>query len=261
MPELLGFKKEIKKENFQMIQLINSKQNQKIKDVIKLSKQSERNLKKEFVIEGFHLFEMALNSGLVKYIFVTKENAKIPAKVQQYLVSEEIMKKISCEVSPQGIVAVCGYLPSKPSAISDRVLYLDDVSDPGNLGTILRTALAFEYKTIILSEKCCSIYNQKVIQSSQGALFNLNIFQAENNTLLNLKKDGYQIISTEIKGNISLSKIKANGKHILVLGNEAHGVSKKILAESDLRVRIDIKEIESLNVAIAGAIVMYELTK
>lgn len=244
-----------------MIQEITSKQNQKIKDLVKLSKQSERNAKKEFIIEGFHLFEMALESGLVKSVFVAKKNEKIPAKIQQYVVSEEIMAKISNEVSPQGILAICGFLPSNLSNFSDRVLYLDGVSDPGNLGTILRTALAFSYNSVILSESCCSIYNPKTIQSSQGSIFKLNIIQDDKELINELKKKEYQIISTEIKGSESLTKIKPNKKHVLVLGNEAHGVSEKILNVSDKRVRIDIKDIESLNVAIAGAIAMYEFSK
>lgn len=244
-----------------MIQIINSKQNQKIKDLVMLSKQSERNLRREFVVEGFHLFEMALNSGLVKSVFVLKENNKIPSNIPQYVVTEEIMKKISSEVSPQGIVAVCSYLKADYQNLSDKILYLDDIGDPGNLGTILRTALAFSYKTIILSENSCSIYNQKVVQSSQGSLFNLNIILNSEKTLKQLKEKGYQIISTEIKGSKSLKEISVNKKHVLVLGNEAHGVSKQILEKSDLRVRIDINGIESLNVAIAGAIVMFELSK
>lgn len=243
-----------------MIQLINSKQNQKIKDLIKLSKISERNLKKQFVIEGFHLLEMALNSGLVESVFVLKENTKISANIQQYVVTKEIMEKISSEMSPQGIVAICKYLPFNKNNISDKVLYLDDVSDPGNLGTILRTALAFSYKTVILSKNCCSIYNQKVIQSSQGAMFNLNILN-DDNLLDELKKNGYQFISTEIKGSKSLKDITPNKKHVLVLGNEAHGVNENILKKSDLRIRIDISEIESLNVAIAGGIAMYQFSK
>lgn len=244
-----------------MIQYIDSKQNQKIKDVMKLSKQSERIEKGEFVVEGFHMFEMALESGTIKRVFVTKENPKIPSNIQQYVVSTEIMDKISTEKNPQGILTVCALLKEDTNNISERVLYLDDVSDPGNLGTILRTALAFSYKTVILSKNCCSIYNQKVLQSSQGAIFNLNIIEDDEKLLDELKKNQYQIISTEIKGSVSLTKIKPENKHVLVLGNESHGVSENVLKKSDIRVRIDISDIESLNVAIAGAIAMYELSK
>ena len=135
-------------------------------------------------------------------------------------------------------------------------MLLDNVSDPGNLGTILRTALAFGYNDVILKEGC-SIYNEKVLQSTQGAIFNLNIISKFDKKIL----DGYKLIATEIKGSIDLSEIKKPGKHVLVLGNEGHGVSKEILELADQRVRIDIKNIESLNVAVAGAIAMYELSK
>lgn len=244
-----------------MIQVINSKENPKIKDVVKLSRQSERIKRQEFVIEGFHLLEMALKTGLVKSVFVLKEIKEIPFEIEQYIVSKDIMRKISTEVSPQGVVAVCKFLPKNITSFSNKVLYLDGVSDPGNLGTLLRTALAFSYKTVILSENTCSIYNQKVIQSSQGAIFNLNVISDDGNIIDLLKLKQYQIISTEINGSELLSKIKAENKHVLVLGNEAHGVSKNILNKSDLRVRININEIESLNVAIAGAITMYEFSK
>ena len=95
------------------------------------------------------------------------------------------------------------------------------------------------------------------MQASQGAIFKINIVSDKN--LFDLKKEKYQIIATEIKGSISLEKVQKKDKFVLVLGNEAHGVSKETLELADYRVRIDIKNIESLNVAIAGAIAMYSL--
>ena len=239
-----------------MIKEIKSKQNELIKEIAKLSTSAKRKETKTFKVDGFHMFEMAKSSGLLKEVFVLKEIPNLD--VPQYLVSEEIMEKISSSKSPQGIVSICKMKEEKEVS-SPRVLYLDGVSDPGNLGTILRTAVAFGFLDVVLSENCCSIYNEKVLQASQGAIFILNI--VHKNNLEELKKNGYKIFATEIKGSISLKDTPKIDKFVLVLGNEAHGVSEPILKLADKRIRIDINDIESLNVAIAGAIAMYELAK
>lgn len=236
-----------------MIYKIESRQNQKIKDLVKLSQPRFSKESRLFKIEGFHALEMAKESGLLVSVFATKEIKDLD--VPQYIVSEEIMESISSAKSPQGVISVCMYAEEKPIK-SSKVLLLDNVSDPGNLGTILRTALAFGYNDVILRGGC-SQYNEKVLQSTQGAIFNLNILNSFDAKSLK----GYEIIATEIKGSVDLSTVGKVGKHILVLGNEAHGVSKDLLDLADKRVRIDIKNIESLNVAIAGAIAMYELSK
>lgn len=237
-----------------MIQEIKSRQNDKIKSLGKISNKDSL-----FLVEGFHMLEMALESKLVKEVFTIKK-LDISDDIPQYIVTNEIMEKISSMKSPQGVVAVVEK-PHCSNEFSDKILYLDGVSDPGNLGTILRTALAFSYKTVILSSKCCSVYNEKVVQSSQGSIFKLNIIENGLEKLLELKKQKYQVIATEIKGSISLKNVVPEIKHILVLGNEAHGVSDEVLELADLRIRIDIKDIESLNVGIAGGIAMFELSK
>lgn len=234
-----------------MIKKIESKQNQNIKDLQKLSVSKFSKEQRLFKIEGFHALEMARKSGALLSVFTTKEIKDL--EVPQYLVSKEIMESISSAKTPQGVICVCSYLEEKPIK-SHKVLMLDDVQDPGNLGTLLRTALAFGYNDVILKGGC-SPYNEKVLQSTQGAIFNLNIINYDGK----LPK-GYEVIATEIKGSVDLSTIIKVNKHILVLGNEAHGVSKEVLDIADKRVRIDIKNIESLNVAIAGAITMYTLT-
>ena len=233
-----------------MITRIESRQNQKIKDLMNPKFLKENKL---FKIEGFHAFEMAKNSGVLVSVFSTKEIKEFDE--QQYIVTSSIMESISSAKTPQGIVCVCKYIEEKPLS-SSKVLLLDNVSDPGNLGTLLRTALAFGYKDVILKEGC-SQYNEKVLQSTQGAIFELNII---NHFEKELVKD-YKVLATEIKGSVELSKAEKGKKHILVLGNEAHGVSEEILELADQRVRIDIRDIESLNVAVAGAIAMYELSK
>ena len=242
-----------------MIINISSKQNTKIKEIGKLiSDNSYRKERKEFVIEGFHLLEMALGDKLVKAIFSLEPLKNIDEKITNYIVSEDILKKISTQKNPQGVVAICSMRKEKEIS-HNNVLYLDGVSDPGNLGTLLRTALAFSFKDVILSKGSVSLYNEKTISSSQGAIFRLNIISGDEQNLINLKEKGYKILATEIKGSVELKNIKKSDKQVLILGNEAHGVNEKILNLADERIRIDINEIESLNVAICGAIMMHYL--
>lgn len=238
-----------------MIKEIRSRQNELVKEVAKLSDAKARKQQKLFRVEGFHMLEMAKEANLIHSVFTLKEIKDLELKIPQYLVSEEVLEKLSFTKTPQGVVCVCHLLNEKPIK-SDKVLYLDGVSDPGNLGTILRTALAFGYDDVILSKNCCSIYNEKTLQASQGAIFKLNI--VTDLDLSKLKADGYQILATEIKGSISLEEVAKPKKLVLVLGNEAHGVSEEILKLADKRIRIDIKNIDSLNVAIAGAIAMFK---
>ena len=241
-----------------MIQEITSKQNSKIKYCLKLHQQSFRKKEGKFLVEGEHLLEMALQNNAVLEVYFTKDRQDLPENIQKYLVTEDVLKKIAFSKNPQGVIAVCK-TPKEKDLLSDNILLLDDVSDPGNLGTIFRTALAFGYKDILLTKNCCSPYNEKAIQASQGAIFLVSLH--EKFDLSKLKKDGYQIVSTEIKGSVDLDSFKPNKKHILVLGNESNGVSKEILALSGARIRIDIQDIESLNVGVAGGIVMHKFFK
>jgi len=236
-----------------MIYRIESRQNQKIKDLVKLSNSKYSKEEQLFKIEGYHAFEIARNSGSLVSVFTTKEIKDLD--VPQYIVSDEIMESISSSKSPQGIICVCNYIKEKEIS-SEKVLLLDNVSDPGNLGTLLRTALAFGYNDVILVDGC-SQYNEKVLQATQGAIFSLNIVNHFDKD----KLKEYKLIATEIKGSEDLSSIKKVGKHILVLGNEAHGVSKELLEIAHKRIRINIENIESLNVAVAGAITMYSLSQ
>ena len=172
-----------------MIQKIESRQNQKIKDLIKLSLPKYSKELRLFKIEGMHALEMAKKSGTLLSVFTTKELPDL--HVPQYLVTRDVMESISCTQSPQGIICVCSYLEEEPIK-SNKVLLLDNIQDPGNLGTLLRTALAFGYTDIILRGGC-SQYNEKVLQSTQGAIFKLNIVPFIDED----QREGYEIIVIE----------------------------------------------------------------
>ena len=157
-----------------MIKHISSKQNQIIKDAVKLADSKFALSKGVFKVEGFHNLEMALASGVVQQVFTTKVIESLPVKIDQVVVTEEILEKLASTKNPQGVIAICSLLEQR-NAFGDKILYLDGVSDPGNMGTLLRTALAFGYNDIILGEGCVSQYNEKVLQATQGAIFELNI--------------------------------------------------------------------------------------
>ena len=180
-----------------MINKIESRQNQRIKDLMNSKRLKENKL---FKIEGFHAFEMAKESGVLVSVFVTKEIKDFDG--EQFVVSPSIMESISSAKSPQGIISVCKCFEEKPIK-SSKVLLLDNVSDPGNLGTLLRTGLAFGYNDVILNGGC-SPYNEKVLQSTQGAIFNLNIVNHFDKSFV---KD-FNVIATEINGCVDLSKVK-----------------------------------------------------
>lgn len=230
---------------------ITSKDNKKVKFAL----EQKEGKGEYFISEGFHLAEVATEENLAEAIFSLKP---FPSSCVNYLVNEQIIKKLASTINPEGIVTLSKKPISKPIS-SDKVLFLDDVSDPGNMGTLLRTALAFGFKDVILL-KGANPFKAKVVQSSQGAIYKLNIKQIDDISILDeLKKDGYQIIGTDLKSSIPLSSLDKKEKIVLILGNEARGVSGKVLEKGDVNVRIEIDSIESLNVAMAGSILMYEL--
>lgn len=243
-----------------MIQKISSRQNERIKEIVKLSQKSIKDEKKLFIIEGFHLLEMALNEGLLDSVYSLSIINEIPDDIPQYIVTKEVMEKISKNKSSQGVLALCK-MKTEKEITSNHVLYLDDISDPGNLGTLLRSALAFNYKDVILSKNCCYLYNEKVVQASQGAIFTLNILVRDFSILNDLKNKGYSLLVTSLKNAVDINEINDKEKHVIVLGNEAHGVSDKIMNIADKLIKIKINDIDSLNVSIAGAIAMYVLGK
>ena len=240
-----------------MSEFIQSKDNSKVKEAYKAKDgKGER-----FLVEGFHLVEMALSSGVVEAIFTLKE---YPSAVPTYLVTPEIIAKLSSTVTPEGIVALCHKVQAK-SPEGSRLLYLDEVRDPGNVGTLLRTALAFGFKDVLLSKGSAEAYASKVLLASQGAVFALNFAESKEepkDDIAALQARGYRIIVTDLKASVPPEEIKTLDQKIcLVLGNEARGVDPAIVALADQAVRIPMGGIDSLNVAIAGGILLYLLSE
>lgn len=235
---------------------ITSVQNNFIKDLIKLKQKKYRDKEKKFIVEGYNIIEEAKNY-LSLLLITNKEDINLYKDVEHILVTYDIIKKLTDTVTPQGIIGICNYKESK-DVYANNVLVLDGLQDPGNIGTIIRSALCFDFKTIIMSLDSCDIYNEKVIRATQGAIFNIDIKKCDiKEELVHLKNKGYKIVGTALENGKELNSIVFGEKNAIILGNEGNGVSKDVLASTDVNAYIPInKEMESLNVAIAGAIIM-----
>lgn len=243
-----------------MIKEIKSLDNKIVKYTLKLKENKYQKEEKKYIIETYHLLEMSLKD--LEYVF-SLSPLELPENIIQYIVTEDILKKLSSNKSFSKVIGVVK-MNEKPLDYSYDILYLDNLQDPGNIGTILRTSLAFSYFNIGLSLNTCSIYNSKVIQSAQGALFNLNFERFEIERLKELQKEGYKILVTTLSNDsifINEFKRKMNEKLIIVVGNEGNGVRKEIIDIADYKIKIDISNIDSLNVGIATGITLFELKK
>lgn len=238
-----------------MIKKIDSKQNNKIKHASSLKESKYRKEYREFLSEGFKNLEMAAKSGCIKEIFTLKEIEWLSKDITQYLVNKDLLDKIASSKNPEGVVFVCSVVERKPKRMR-KVVYLDHVSDPGNVGTILRTALAFDYDAVIFSDGCCNPYNEKVVSASKGAIFFMPILHG---SLDDFRKDKVVIVSALDERAVALEKLECPNEFILVLGNEANGVDKDILKKADVITMIPIKNIDSLNVSVAAGILMNKL--
>lgn len=233
--------------------MIESLSNTKIKYAVKLKQKKYRNQTNQFLVEGEHLLEEAIKSGMFDYLFTT-EVSKLDND-SSYLVSESVFTKLSDLNSKRGVIAVCNR--PKVQDISDKILILDGIQDPGNMGTLIRSAAAFGFKTII-SEDSVDYFNEKVIRSSQGAVFYTNLLEKN---LLSFIKENQAItyFGTNVLKGKSLKMINFSSKTIaIILGNEGSGVRKEIQELVSENIKIPMLETESLNVGIAGGILMYE---
>lgn len=232
-----------------------SLQNAKIKKWASLHKKKERDESGLFLVEGEHLIGEALAAGCVQDIITDTSCPYDFASV--YLVTPAIMNKLSENVSEVHLIAVCCKLDQAPSQLQ-RVILLDGVQDPGNLGTLVRTAVSFSFDAVYCSEDTCDLYNDKAVRSTQGALFHIPVIRGNlMDILLQLKKDNFTVIATSLEESHKMDEISETEKMAFVFGNEGQGVHAEIQAAADDRLRIDMHGFESLNVAVAGGIVMY----
>lgn len=251
------------------MKIVKSLNNPLVTRLISLKEKNTRNSEKQFLVEGYHLVEEAMKLNLLEEVLSTDEKVlkQINAK-NRYLVTDAIIKKISTTKTPQNIIGVVKIkednnldLLLKKDLV--KLVILDDVSDPGNLGTIIRTAAALGMDAVISSHQTVDYYNEKVIRSTQGAIFKLPLYKMDLVTFIKkLKELKITVLGTSLKSSKSIFDIGKLDKFAVIFGNEAHGVSNEVLDQTDYNIILPMdNNIESLNVSIASAIVMWELKK
>ena len=234
------------------MKIITSKNNELIKHIKKLKDKKYRDENKEYVVEGIKMIEEAIQEKCqIKQIIICDdcEKTSIISKEQMYeiakyeciYVTNKVFESITGVVNPQGILAVIERNNTKQENIRSEeiIVALDDIQDPGNLGTILRTVDSIGLTQILVSKGTADVYNPKVVRSSMGAIFRVNIIECEDlkQTLKNLQKQNYEIVVTSLQGKNSIYEIKYN-KKIIVIGNEANGVEKEIQELANQKVKI-----------------------
>ena len=258
------------------MQRIISKDNKLIKHIKKLKEKKHRDEAKEYIIEGVKLIDEAMNENAKINQIVVCEGCESSgliethlkyemAKYDLVLVPENIIKVISSVENPQGILAIV----KKEDDIEDIdfsqdiIVALDDVQDPGNLGTILRTIDSVGLSQVLISKGTTDCFSPKVVRSTMGAIFRLKVIECENleNTLKEIQKSDYKIMVTSLEAKKNIYNVDYN-KKVIVVGNEANGVSKKIQRLANEKVIIPMfGKTESLNVSVATSIILYEYVR
>lgn len=243
--------------------LITSLDNDRIKGYIKLKDRKYRKKTNSFIVEGRHLVLEAYKAGKIIELILEKDEV-LPLDLPTVYVTNEIINKISEMDNPTTVMALCR-MDDTDEIKGEKILMLDGVQDPGNLGTIVRSALAFNIDTIVLSPECVDLYNSKVIRSTQGMLFGINIIRKDLESVIkSLKQQEVPIYGTRVEygENVVNLKDKDKKRFGLIMGNEGQGVRREILDMCDKYLFIDMNDkVESLNVAVATSILLYELNK
>ena len=232
---------------------ITSLQNEHVKYWNSLKEKKVRDKERRFFIEGDHLINEARKQNLVLETISTVDEAA------DFLVTKEIMKKISSQATISENAAVVRFIPE--DKISGNIIVLDGIQDPGNLGTIIRSCIAFGFTNIILSDTSVDLYNPKVIRATEGMIFHINVLRRNLLDFLpTLKGMNYKIVGTDVASGKDIRKLKKENI-ALVLGNEGNGISEDVKNLCDEFVNIKMSSnCESLNVGVAASILMYEVS-
>lgn len=234
------------------MQVISSKDNEIVKNIRKLKEKKYRDLSNCYVIEGIKLLKEAIEENAkIKQIVICDDcekngtlDKKLLYEIAKYnciYVTEKVFNILTDVANPQGVLAVI----EKENNLTeinwneDLILILDNLQDPGNLGTILRTADSANLKQIIVSKKCGDIYNPKVVRATMGAIFRVKVLESENlaETIKEIQKHKFTVLATDLRESKSIYEESYN-KTAVVIGNEANGVEEEILELADRKIKI-----------------------
>lgn len=241
--------------------VITSVNNEKIKEVSKLKEKKYRDRTNTFLIEGEHLVFECYKENLLKEIFILEgEDFSMDAKIN--IVTKEVMKKIS---STDGIPNVIGvsYKKKEENTLGNKILILDGIQDPGNLGTIIRSSAAFNIDTIVINNKCVDLYNSKVVRSTQGMIYKLNIINRDLISFIKeIKEDGFTVYGTKVDGGTDIRNINIDSRFAIIIGSEGNGMTRDVSSLCDDYLYIKMNDnVESLNAGVAASIILYEVDK
>lgn len=236
--------------------MIDSVNNEKVKYFKRLRDKKYILEEKKYIVESEHLVEEAYKSGLLLEVITSKSNVNYDVKTT--LVSEKVLKSISLLPSTPNVMGVVKFKEDN-KIIGKKIVLLDNVQDPGNVGTIIRSALAFNVDTVILSNDSVNLFNDKMIRSSEGTIFKMNVIKMDlRSAIEKIHSLGIKVYYADMKGTIDLDNAKIND-YALVLGSEGKGISDYIKELSDESINIPMNNLcESLNVSVTGGIIMYK---
>ncbi|WP_407636201.1 TrmH family RNA methyltransferase [Salibacterium aidingense] len=247
---------------------IDSVKNPKVKNVKRLAKRKFRERERQFVIEGWHLLKEAASHDVeIQDVFI-EENRDVPRDMEVSglpvsMVTEQVMKEMSQMETPQGIVAICRLPENEEQNVQpkDHFLLVDRVQDPGNLGTMIRTADAAGVTAVILGEGTVDPYNDKVIRATQGSLFHLPVIKGKLEDWMEIcSTHKIPVFGTSAGVGTTHSAIAAQNGFALLVGNEGAGVQEALLGKTDQNIYVPIYgNAESLNVSVATGILLYHL--
>lgn len=254
--------------------IISSSANGQIKNMLKLLKSSKaRKTEDAFIVEGIKMFREAKSLGIVKKAFFSEDfynenqkDSELFEGINYDVVSSKVMKEISDTITPQGVVAVVQKINFDMENLLDakecRLLFLEDVRDPGNLGTIIRTAEGAGITGIILSKESADVYNPKVVRSTMGSIFRMPHIYVEDfhGSLKKAQSKEIKIYATHLRGENFYDEETYPNRTGIIIGNEANGIKEETVVLADCLIKIPMcGKVESLNAAVAASIMMYEL--
>lgn len=271
-------------------EIISSRNNPTVKWAANLANKKGRDESQTFIAEGEKLCLEILNEGLcVTHIFITESRSKYYLdRIEKFgsqtnysdtiviILKDDVFSKISTEKAPQGIIIAVKYLDFFNNADiiykedfflsnDEKAIILNSIRDPGNLGAVIRSSVAFGVNHIILTSDCTDIYNPKTIRSAMGSLLRVKVTTVDNlcDFITYAKLSGRRVLAAELTENAkSIKDIELNEKDIVIIGNEGHGISREISNVCSASVYIPISnKTESLNAAVAAAIFMWEQIK
>ena len=248
------------------IEKLTSLKNPRVQAFRSLKERKGRLALNAFLAEGDKMVSEAFSSSFPVEALLLREDRDLPSGLSPdlpvYLLPEHVFASLSDTRTPQGIAAVVGMQPQAPSG--SRLIALDGVQDPGNVGTIIRTADAAGLDGVLLGPDCADVFSPKVLRATMGSIFRMGLLFPRDlaSLLAGYRKEGYALLSSQLDGTSFYERQGVGKKWILIIGNEGNGVSSAVRAEATHRLRLPMRGgAESLNAAVAAGIMMYEMMK